>query len=234
MHDQSTLNFVICEQCDIPFRVRPYKLQSARYCSRTCQNRAKTRPDRRGAITTKSCQVCGSIFRVKPHRALEAQFCSNACSGIAKQGGAPIADRFWPKVEKTDGCWLWTGARLRGGYGKITTGGSNGKGRSAHRVSWEIHYGPIPDSLWACHTCDVPSCVNPAHLFLGTQQENTDDMVAKHRHATGERNGSARLCAKDVESIRASSEPIKTLAKHYGVHRTTIHGIRSGRKWRGV
>lgn len=84
----------------------------------------------------------------------------------------PIADRLWPKVEKTDGCWNWTGNRDKLGYGRITSGGHAGRLLLVHRVAYELLVGPIPAGLALDHTCVNPSCVNPAHLEPVTQGEN--------------------------------------------------------------
>jgi len=93
--------------------------------------------------------------------------------------------RFWAKVKKTSGCWLWVGAKQRRGYGYLHNGGhSKRKPIRAHRYSWEIHNGPIPAGLWVLHKCDAPSCVNPAHLFLGTRSDNMKDAASKGRICT--------------------------------------------------
>jgi ribosomal protein L34 len=91
---------------------------------------------------------------------------------------ATVAERFWPKVEKTDGCWLWTGSLIWCGYGSFHVGG---KQLYAHRVAWEIAYGPIPEGQHVCHHCDNRRCVRLAHLFLGTQRDNLRDASAKKR-----------------------------------------------------
>lgn len=103
-------------------------------------------------------------------------------------GPTDIASRFWPKVSKTDTCWLWTGAKSPFGYGRFKLTIAQGQYRQgyAHVVSYELTYGTIPDGLFVLHSCDNPSCVRPDHLRLGTLQENSHDMVAKGRQAKGD------------------------------------------------
>ncbi len=92
----------------------------------------------------------------------------------------PLEQRFWPKVEKTGTCWVWQGATDSHGYGQIH---EEPRGHSqAHRVSWELAYGPIPEGLDVLHCCDNPPCVRPTHLFLGTQLDNNLDAINKGRN----------------------------------------------------
>jgi len=99
-----------------------------------------------------------------------------------------IDSRFWSKIDKGDGtgCWLWTAAKRSSGYGQFWLDGHQ---QSAHRASWQLHHGPIPEGMFVCHHCDVRPCVNPSHLFLGTLADNHADMCAKGRQARGEKHG---------------------------------------------
>lgn len=143
---------------------------------------------------------------------------------------------FWSKVRQSDGCWEWTGA-LNGerGYG---VGCFDGKTKGAHRYSYELHNGPIPDGLFVCHRCDNRKCVNPDHLFLGTHQDNMDDMVAKGRDVgmfkSGERNPGAKLTADDVQRLRelaATGVSRIELAADFGISLTQVGKILRGEKW---
>jgi len=89
-----------------------------------------------------------------------------------------LEDRFFQKVLKTDSCWLWTGGIATQGYGVFRV---DGKSVSAHRHSYKIHKGEIPDGMHVCHSCDVRNCVNPDHLWVGTATDNMQDMIKKGR-----------------------------------------------------
>lgn len=137
--------------------------------------------------------------------------------------------------EPNSGCWLWLGGR--DGYRRYGYFSPRYQGELyAHRVSWLIHRGPIASGLRVCHKCDVTLCVNPDHLFLGTQQDNMDDMMRKGRRnaARGERVGGAKLTASDVISIRNDPRKQVALAAIFGVRRETISAIKRRRIWRHI
>jgi hypothetical protein len=102
----------------------------------------------------------------------------------------PMEERFWEKVRKSDQCWEWIASKTRNGYGFFHRGGRvDRKPIRAHRLSWELHNGPIPDGLWVLHKCDNPCCVRPDHLFIGTRSDNMKDCAAKGRiHTVGKSN----------------------------------------------
>lgn len=111
------------------------------------------------------------------------------------------------------------------GYGHLTY---NGKNVRAHRFFYENLIGPIPEDLHVLHKCDNPLCVNPKHLFLGTHQDNVQDMVTKGRH------GKSKLTEDQVQEIRLDVRRSIIIAKEYGVHRSTINRIKSGIRWKHV
>lgn len=132
-------------------------------------------------------------------------------------------ERFWSRVYKTDGCWLWQGNTGKDGYGVVKRG--SGIRVRAHREAYMITYGPIPDGLWVLHRCDNPRCVRPEHLFLGTSRDNINDMVAKDRQLKGECNPASKLLPEQVRRIRElHTEGISTrkLARQFGVCQRTI------------
>lgn len=150
-----------------------------------------------------------------------------------------VSERFWTKVDKKgeNDCWNWFGAKNRKGYGQIK---SDGVLKIAHRLSYEMHVGVIPDGHFVCHTCDNPSCVNPAHLFTGTAADNNADRDAKGRSHThrGDDHPSAILTYDDVRLIREEyalgrvSQVV--LADKFGVSNSAIHLIVKRKVWSEV
>ena len=160
------------------------------------------------------------------------------------------AARFLRHVEKRpNGCWIWIGSRNRRGYGIVRMDGKLG---TSHRKSWRLFRGEIGD-LFVCHRCDVRACVNPDHLFLGTQKDNVRDAIRKGRMATGERHGthtkprsicrggrnhSAKLMDSEVSELKKvvlhARKPQWMIGALYGVTQASISRIRMEKTWRNV
>lgn len=148
-----------------------------------------------------------------------------------------FADRFWSKVDPSGDCWLWTAHIKPQGYGQFTV--AKGRFYGAHQVAYVLVRGPIEAGLSVCHRCDNPPCVNPDHLFLGTQSDNAFDMLAKGRarRVRGTDHPSARLTEADVRAIRAAPAfpgRNKTLAARYGVSTRAIWCVITGATWAHV
>jgi hypothetical protein len=163
-----------------------------------------------------------------------------------------VTQRFWSRVDKSGDCWLWMGTRSRNGHGVMSIGKYKKVG--AHRFVWEIHYGEIPPGLCVCHKCDVPNCMNPSHLFLGTRSENIKDMLRKNRHIKGEQSHNAKLTEEAVRAIRRDYVPrakgmhrgiwknkgitlpgsTEDLARKYGVNAMQIERVVKRKTWRHV
>lgn len=159
--------------------------------------------------------------------------------------------KFWSKVNKTGECWLWTGnrqtkhkTRNKGGYGTLTrTPVSRAKKKTiyAHRFSWELHFGEIPEGMFVCHHCDVVLCVRPDHLFLGTAADNNTDMTRKGRHWSPDYTGEKHPCALvtevdvvEIRSLRASGVRRATVASLYGMSVSNVSAIANRQNWKHV
>jgi hypothetical protein len=219
---------LICAVCGQSFDVYPYLATRAKWCSRACRSAGL-----RAARPEAPCLRCGRLYARQPCK--QGRYCSRACAANQR----PLAERFWEKVTKGDACWEWSGFRDGAGYGALHV---TGRPLRAPRVSWELHFGPIPDDLWVCHHCDNPPCVRPDHLFLGTASVNVQDMVAKGRNATGAftgmnagaTHGMAKLNEDDVRAIRLRAkcgERLKNIARDFRVHRSTIGLIVNRKAW---
>lgn len=151
----------------------------------------------------------------------------------------PILDRFLARVRFTNGCWIWIGRRTGScnNYGVITFQGNH---VLAHRMSWILKNGPIPDGINICHKCDNGLCVRPDHLFPGTQLDNMRDCIAKgrDRKAVGERQGHSKLTEKQVFKIRKLLSlgrfSQRQIGKMFNVTKTAIGFINTRTNWRHI
>lgn len=273
MQPQSTTPNCVCLQCGTPFHGEPRAIAIGRskYCSPACYHQyrkgkpIKNRIKPAGSPLEQVPCACGCGQFFTPKKCHGRPGYTRYILGHSRRGipnthwrsiRTPLIDRFWKKVEKTASCWLWKGAPLRSGHGVINSGGSEGRSIGAHRVSWELHNGPIPEGMCVLHNCpggDNPACVNPAHLFLGTSVDNAKDMFAKGRQAdphyrqsgrerwalahpgalAGANGSGVKLTAEQVAIIRTrNGEPSRNVARDYGVTHDTILRIWQGKTWR--
>lgn len=213
-----------------------------------------------------TCEQCGADFSVPRSRPWRQRCCTRACCLMLRT--KPLAERLLSKVNK-DGpvpahlpelgpCWVWTASVNKKGYGQISQ--LKAGLRLAHRVSWAVHVGQIPDGLSVLHKCDRPSCVRPDHLFLGTKADNNRDKVAKGRHAKsghpgfkrgdahwaraqpelvcrGEDVGNAKATEADVRKIRemaANGVRQNFIAEKLGLSRSLVSRVITGKTWAHV
>ena len=176
---------------------------------------------------TSSCSVdgCENDF-------YSNSFCKNHHEWHRRRGLLPkakeitIRQKLLQNIKKDkDGCWIWQKGKNNRGYGTISL--PHQKKAYAHRVSYEIFKGEIPQGMCVCHKCDVPACVNPEHLFVGSHQDNIRDAWVKGRLPLpppryGEKHHNAAFTAIEVREIRRSTRPHKELAERFGVHPMTI------------
>ena len=167
------------------------------------------------------CTACGSEYAKKPG---PHYYCSIPC-------------RFWSKVDKSSGeekCWQWTGPFHYKGYGRFKIGITN---KGAHRIAYEFQHGAIPEGKMVCHKCDNPGCCNPAHLWIGTNEDNLRDRQTKVRQARGESSGKSKLTELNVLEILSAKKfkgYIPSLAKKLKVSESTIQAIRCGNSWKHI
>jgi hypothetical protein len=159
----------------------------------------------------------------------------------------PVIDRVLAKVLRIpfSECWIFTGAINNFGYGIVGTGGRGMPTDRAHRITYKHFHGEIPSGMFVCHTCDVPSCCNPNHLFLGTNQDNVTDMVKKGRnskpprnpHVVGSVHPGSKLTEQQVSEIRmmySRGSKQKELGRHYGVARQTISKVVNNKRYKNA
>lgn len=148
-------------------------------------------------------------------------------------------ERLQKQIDRTDqsGCWLWIGPRTTKGYASTSW---QGRFRQVHRMLWEREHGPVPAGLYVLHHCDVRHCVNPAHLYVGTQTDNMRDMVVRGRKPSrkGERNGRCKVSEDTVRTIRrryaAGGVSLRALGDEYGLTMSVVHKIVTRQTWAHV
>jgi hypothetical protein len=239
--DTKRRRFVEC-RCDCGRTIWTMQQSLLTGCTRSC---GCSRLKMRRRVTLR-CDECRRTFERHRSQVQSRAGTNTYCSRICRDAAAtvPPDQRFWAKVNKTDGCWLWTAA-TQNGYGVLTV--PKGFERKAHRFSWTLHTGrPIPPGIEICHKCDTPLCVRPMHLFEGTHADNMQDMAAKGRNGSithpektcrGMTRPAAKLTDDIVRAIRAavaSGATQASLAVRYNVTQTLISMVARRAIWRHV
>lgn len=172
------------------------------------------------------CRYCGAAFTLPPCRL------KIGMGSVCETCRHPTdAERFWRRVQKSDGCWTWLGSAHRHGHGYATM---DGRVTYAHRVAWTLTHGAIPDGLDVCHKCDNPPCVRPDHLFVGTHADNMRDMAVKGRalEASKKRSKLTEHQVRDIKAMLADGMTQREIADRVRiVSRSAIGLIQQGRRW---
>lgn len=249
---QEPSTVVNCENCGIA--VKSFASAPRRFCSQKCRiesNQSSLKVGQKRYRWTiiedvshkyerrywKCRCECGVEREIRENALIEGK--SRSCGRHERKSGQTQKDhdRFWSQVVTGDGCWEWSGLESTAGYGKIYW---LGRTTHAHRVSWMITHGDIPDGMFVCHTCDNRLCVRPSHLFLGTPADNMNDMAKKGRASKGASHPLAKLTDEDVRNIRSQyvfgsrDSGLRALAKKYGVSMHNIHMIVKREIWQHV
>jgi hypothetical protein len=214
----------ICIICSKPYEIKASEDSVRRCCSWECMSKSRERK------VKQICKGCGKEFFVIPSFVGHIAYCSKSCKSDPER-------RYWKNVRKGENendCWIWIGPTDSRGYGSLKIGESI---KSTHRIAYEWEYGPIPSGMLVCHHCDNPPCVNPKHLFLGTHQDNVDDMKSKSRDAKGGDFSFTKLKDDDIRAIRRMYKngcSQQEIADHFMVTQGNISAILTGKTWKHI
>lgn len=213
----------LCKLCNKEF-IYCDASQPGIYCSRPCKYLAH-----RGELKKANCKGCN--VEIQWTQTKQRNYCKVEClnNQITSRTNEIIKENFEKKVIKQDGCWGWNGMINAGGYARMS---KNNKKESAHRISYIIHKGEIPEGFNINHICHNKICTNPEHLYAGSQKQNVDDMLkanrAKHNSVLNEEQ------VIEIKRLIKEGKSLKDLSKKYKVNSTVISNIRRNKTWRHV
>lgn len=210
------------------------KRANTKCCSKVCADKSKKvlRVDR----LYKECRYCGSGYKVLPHQT--KKYCSIKCQHVDSRIRDKLTDSekferlknsYNKFVIKKEGCWSWNGSLAGGGYGCLRY---LDKPMAAHRVSWILHKGSIPEKMHVLHACDVKICSNPDHLFLGSHRDNMRDMRSKGYHKQYSKLNTSQV--KEIKELLKTELTQKEIAQKYNVNFVTIHDIKHNKTWKTI
>jgi hypothetical protein len=177
------------------------------------------------------CAICSMPFH--PWKYAPNKCCSRVCAGLLRRQ-QPLDERFWKKVQirSKEECWLWKGSTNQDGYGAFWV---QDRLKLAHRIAWILTNGPIPEGLNVLHKCDVRTCCNPGHYFLGTHGDNCRDRTKKKRTASGEYHGRHILTesqAVEILALHKQGWSQRLLGEKFEVSKSAIKHLLKGRNWK--
>jgi len=178
-----------------------------------------------------TCQCeCGNVKDILSGSLRSGDTVSCGCYNKTRPRGKDLLKRFETKIERLPecGCWIWTGATDSNGYGSFR--GKNGT-QPAHRAVYEFYIGSIPEDLNLCHRCDTPSCVNPYHMFPGTQKDNVQDSMNKKRLWRDGVHKNASVTREDIKDIREDPRPVRKISHDYNISASEVGRIKRRERW---
>ena len=229
-----------CLKCFKEFLYYPCS-SAGKYCSKICDGSHNQQ-------ITRNCLLCNNEYKRKPSKK-DAKYCSKICTLKAHDNKSDIIltdkqilDSLKRRYEKfviknQNSCWDWSGTKKKRGYGEL--GYSRNKNIKAHRASWLLHRGEIPNGLWVLHNCDNPPCTNPDHLYLGNVIDNARDMITRKRQyrACNDNHPRALLTNDQVLKIKellAASMLTKDIAQIFNVRPHVISGIKNNKSYKTI
>lgn len=207
---------IVCKFCKRTRRVR-YGDRFMKYCSSKCAHICPERRLKQSKISKgRKFGPLSDAHKEKMSKSLRLSM-------------EELEARFWGGFEKRGDCWIWIKTLNHNGYGTVKSN------LFAHRFSYEIHFGKIPEGLFVLHKCDTPSCVNPEHLFIGTIGDNNRDKKEKNRDPKGSRHWNTHLSESDADEIRTmvrSGVPQREIGIKFGIHQSTVSNIKTMTTWK--
>lgn len=229
-----------CKNCNVEFMRYAAEANKSKshYCSKECGAKHRNH--------LINCEQCGKEFHVYLSGIQRGtKYCSQSCAGKMNYKDKPCfhndtpQERFFKGISDQNhpnGCWIWDGLRNKAGYGRIRLKYSD---KTCHRYSWELHNGLIPKDKIVCHHCDVTSCVNPSHLYLGTHQDNANDRSNRNRgrDQAGSKHNMAKLTEAQVLQIKEkliNGATANQIMGEYSVSRMTVSNIKLSKSWKHI
>lgn len=212
------------------------KKGGGKYCSNEC--RWESMREKR---MTRKCLLCKKIFQpsLQAVKNGKGYYCSSSCSVTFKnkENVFKWQDRFHKTVDKQGGnkCWIWLGSKDKDGYGRFYTKLLNTS--RAHKVSYILHFGNVKNGMIICHTCDIPSCVNPKHLYSGTPNDNAQDKINRGRdlNTRGAKHHNAKLNDNTVKRLKErmkNGESCSMIARELEMNQSSINAIKNSKTWK--